>query len=714
MIDRQLIRKQVLLEMHRRITLLEQAGVDMDEVLSIEAFDSEEAKQEIISQLEAFIDDLKAPLVTISETQSSEFAKRIYDATKGRFGGLGVGTDEEAIKEIIQEIPTIIDVSFVSEKFEKQYKGSWTFTPTLKAVFSDELNDTDMEIYVNTIINDKMKTAFIKLPGTTAPMGYDEFFEYISAGENIKSQFAGEETGGMMASSGLLTAMQALTSDDEEMGVGIHQVPAQAVAGAAGVYAGTKIVGTSANPIAATSRVAQGMGTAKAVGERAFEKSMTKAKPGIKKAGKKAGKAAAKGVSAKDIKAVKKAQGVSKKKAGKIARKTARKAAKKAAKASARQAAKRAALKAGGMALLKTAPRIAMRAVPVVGWALLAVELVDWAMSADISANTDLALDSTLYSRTEDFLKQGIPAIEGHIDQIKAIPVIEEVEVEEGEEGEGTEYPGLGWGLDEDYIANIIRTMMAYKKTRELSDMPSASGTEWKIPETQDAWEFFAAHALENCSIFGDYTGLVNVSGSWPRLSRAMKGDFPGYTNNPKGCLAFCLDAYYDQVRFGNTMGGGSPGVEDDDLETKEDTAPPPGERKTGRAKIQIRLDTGGKNFTDSGFTFANGANVDANIKENLLNLLNTRARNNGIRATNMTFYAKVNNAGKVVAMDRMRFDGSGKDWKKRPARINQAIKTIFDDGALQIPDGFDFNQGPKGRGGKTINFTVRFSGGAY
>ena len=43
---------------------------------------------------------------------------------------------------------------------------------------------------------------------------------------------------------------------------------------------------------------------------------------------------------------------------------------------------------------------------------------------------------------------------------------------------------------------------------------------------------------------------------SWIAISNALSGTYPGYTLGPRGCLAFCLDAYYGNTDYGETAPG--------------------------------------------------------------------------------------------------------------------------------------------------------------
>lgn len=122
----------------------------------------------------------------ISNQEAQAFAKRLYEATKGGFLDLGIGTDEVEIQDVLNEIPTIIDVSFVSDVFQKKYQSSWTFDSHLLNVFNEELNTSDYGEYVEAPLADKMDIAFISLFGTK--MTQDEWGQYQEASVKIAEE----------------------------------------------------------------------------------------------------------------------------------------------------------------------------------------------------------------------------------------------------------------------------------------------------------------------------------------------------------------------------------------------------------------------------------------------------------------------------------------------------------------------------------------------
>ena len=90
----------------------------------------------------------------------SKMAKRLYRATKGGF--FGMGTDEDEIEKVIDDMPSLMDLSLTAASFKKQYKMD------LVKVFNEELSDEeslgfteDMETYVRTPIQNLKNKAVI-------------------------------------------------------------------------------------------------------------------------------------------------------------------------------------------------------------------------------------------------------------------------------------------------------------------------------------------------------------------------------------------------------------------------------------------------------------------------------------------------------------------------------------------------------------------------
>lgn len=93
----------------------------------------------------------KACLRVPPPDEATKLAERIYNATQGGTLGLGFGTDEEGIESALKACNSFLGVSLVSKKHAKMYEGIIDDGDLLK-VFTGELDNADMERYVNSVI----------------------------------------------------------------------------------------------------------------------------------------------------------------------------------------------------------------------------------------------------------------------------------------------------------------------------------------------------------------------------------------------------------------------------------------------------------------------------------------------------------------------------------------------------------------------------------
>jgi hypothetical protein len=699
--NKSVIRKLILLEIKNRL-IFEQAAQSATPAVT---FSTEEDKQNMIQGMDKLINALKGEVQTIGESEASKYEQRLYKATKE---GFGFGTDEEEIERVLTEIPTIVDVSYVSAKFEKTHQGAWTFTPTLEAVFSSELDDTDMERHVNTVINDKMKTSFIRL-GEFGVLGRDQFFDLIKSGKEFQNAglgdpsavFKGKAKGGIKASSGVLSAVDALFDDDPStefyIAPAVDQLAVPAAAGAAARVGGSMNPVTSAKALGGEiAGAAQGASAARTTAMGAGKKNITRA--GKKAAAAAGQKAAAAGVT--DVAAVA----------------AAKKAAKEAAEAAAKRALARSALKVAGTKLLQSIPALALKAVPFLGWALFVSEMADWAVSGDIQEDTALALDSNLYLKIKDMFKQVLPGLEASRAAIAGTPVLEASEEAGTDESKST---SLGWGLEQPYVLNIIKTMNAYAAKKSLKGYtPPPEENNWS-PVVQEAWLKFAPHALANCGLYSQFN-ISNVD-NWKNMSAAMRSKYPGYTPNPRGCLAFCLDAYYCELRYGNEAPSSSSGRRTGRSRGGNTAATPGGDtttasRESGSNNFEIKLNSTNKNFENSGF---GPSGIDRIVAESVLAMRDQSAIRNGMSRTNMVLYLEVNRAGnKVIDVDAIRVDGSLGPFKNRRGQINKGVLSALNANSLTFPSSGPYSSSDKfderRSRGKFIRLTITFFGGRY
>jgi hypothetical protein len=142
----------------------------------------------------------------------------------------------------------------------------------------------------------------------------------------------------------------------------------------------------------------------------------------------------------------------------------------------------------------------------------------------------------------------------------------------------------------------------------------------------------------------------VDKAESWLDLSKAMKSDFPGYTPNPRGCLAFCLDAYYDEVRYGKERpsgggsGGGGGGGKDEDGPPALD--PDIDGQRGGGGKIIIRSVAGSKGNVPLSEPF--NESVENDLIKAINQQFSTKARRSTVKAVSLEFDIKVRGSGNI------------------------------------------------------------------
>lgn len=153
----------------------------------------------------------------------------------------------------------------------------------------------------------------------------------------------------------------------------------------------------------------------------------------------------------------------------------------------------------------------------------------------------------------------------------------EEEGPEEGDDPASKKYAPLPFsGLSSPVIKNIQITMNEYCITRGISKDRIAEDGLWPARgETQGRWfkspkreDRFVEHAIKNHPVWKADASFKTVTEddypSWGRISKKVVGTYPGYTPNPKGILAFCIDAYNGDVKYGSVdrgeEGGGGGG----------------------------------------------------------------------------------------------------------------------------------------------------------
>jgi hypothetical protein len=282
--------------------------------------------------------------------------------------------------------------------------------------------------------------------------------------------------------------------------------------------------------------------------------------------------------------------------------------------------------------------------------------------------------------------------------------------------------------LEKPYIENIIKVMNAYAKKyedkKETFIGKVTTSTTWD-ESVQKLWLEFAPHALLNCDLFeGFKPGNLDGVKSWPKMSAQMISKYPGYTPDPRGCLAFCLDAFCCKAEFGlkapetsSSKRSSSSGGLGRRRGATADTAPSGRSKSSFMDNVDIKLNLTQENFTQSGFSIP-GGNIDEIFAKSILNYRDQDALRNGMPKTSINVFMELNDEGnKVVEVKRVVFDGSQGPFKKRVGQINRGIFDVAQ--RMKFPtsgaykDSFDSGKRKIGRG-KFIRVTFTFSAGRY
>jgi hypothetical protein len=291
----------------------------------------------------------------------------------------------------------------------------------------------------------------------------------------------------------------------------------------------------------------------------------------------------------------------------------------------------------------------------------------------------------------------------------------------EGEKSDvGVPSMDLGFGLDRPYVLNIIKTMNTYAKNKKLEGYAPAPEEDKWSPAVQDCWLKFAPHALNNCNLYNtEFTPeKIGDIASWPNMSFKMKSKYPGYTPNPRGCLAFCLDAYYCELKYGNQApaapsGRGNGGGSGRSPEEKR----PSESKETSSKKITVELAQTGESFKGSGFTLEGSGDPDKLMIEAILNEMSPESKRAGYPGGILTFFFVIK--GDRISDVRIERGGGQNAGLNYPYR--NLLRTFEDIGnRLIFPVGenkpYSKNGGsfdnPKGLGGKGIKVTFNIPAG--
>lgn len=608
------------------------------------------AKDMLLKNAELFGKGVEAPTngVKLDDAKARQLATDLYEATEswtpsvsglmsGKVGA--AGTDEAAILKALGEIPTLADLSHVSQIYSEKYSG-YELAETLEEEYGTFTSD---EFYdVRMAIQDIYKKGLFVLAGEVITIKKMEEITSIAA----KNKEALEKAQGKPAEGGGSFDISGLAAAPAAMGIGAG---AAAGTGAALGIAGALQLGGAA--VLGTSAAASGASAA-------------------------------------------------------------------AATAAASAASPAALWAASGLAGAST---VLLTAVPGPGWIALAVLAAGVGLWAAFD-NEDFS-EQELKMLSPDFyigLKKMFPELSENFKKAAADidPSLYPSESEGQEDvAESEASSDLGWGLEQPYVLNIIKTMNAYAAKKSLEGYtPPPEENKWS-PVVQEAWLKFAPHALANCGLYKQFK-ISNVD-NWKNMSAAMKSKYPGYTPNPRGCLAFCLDAYYCELRYGNEApssggggrgGGGGGGSGEGDTRVEKET-------KGSSKKITVELAQTGKSFKESGFRLEGGENPDNLMIQAILNEMSAQSKRAGYPGGILTFFLVMK--GNRITDVRIERGGGQNAGLNYPYR--NLLRTFEDIGnRLIFPDGeskpyskkggsFD---NPKGLGGKGIKVTFDIPAG--
>ena len=277
-------------------------------------------------------------------------------------------------------------------------------------------------------------------------------------------------------------------------------------------------------------------------------------------------------------------------------------------------------------------------------------------------------------------------------------------------------------GLETPYFTNAVKVMNAYAELKEIAGYTNGPVQETWDGAHQKCWELFVGHVFDNQTEFTGYkNSLTNGGKTWKEVSDVLRPDHPGYTYNKRGFLAFCLDAFCNEIKHGNAAPSSSSGRRTGRSGGGNTAGTPagnttPASRESGSNNFEIKLNSTNKNFENSGF---GPSGIDRIVAESVLAMRDQNAISNGMPRTNMVLYLKVNGAGdKVIDVDAIRVDGSLGPFKNRRSKINRGVLSALNTNSLTFPSSGPYSSSDKfdkhSRKGNFIRLTITFFGGRY
>jgi hypothetical protein len=148
-------------------------------------------------------------------------------------------------------------------------------------------------------------------------------------------------------------------------------------------------------------------------------------------------------------------------------------------------------------------------------------------------------------------------------------------------------------------------------------------------------------------------------------MSAKMKSKYPNYTPNPRGCLAFVLDAYNCELKYGDKK----PTPETDPLEPQPqlgggvEGAPMTVEVTSGEETVPLR-----RVFNEK---------VEKDFIRKLENQFSARARRSTIKAATLEFSLIFRNNGTIKRVTRRKVGGGKEDFA---GNLERTVKDFFND----------------------------------
>ena len=518
------------------------------------------ARNELIKQAELLAKGASKPGVGISKTMNRKVARdladRLYDATEGRGDGMisgaissitfgaisGIGTNEVEVQACLSDdrIQCLADLSYVAYHYEKRYSG-YTLHDTIKDEYgffsSDDYQKNVRDPIEDAILDDGIFAIGDKVIDQDALQQMrKEAEEYSSKTEEMvamsgmdKLHDFGQGAGSAALILGALNTAGIMFTP----GVGLTAIPAAFAAGATGGMVGG---------IAATGLTATGTAFVPAAGAGAVTTGVSSALiPGTV--------------------ATTYASGF-----------------------------------ASGIPVIGGA----LASIPGPGWVALGVFAVGMGLfyafdEAPMTEQEKFVLSPDLWKKLDAmFKKQSESMMEASKSPelvVRQALTEEEIQAIVADRQSELGYPPLppdvnGMASDSKECFRRIQAIMnAYSKTRSLKKTTPVDGvwsaasiSMWQNPFVKHV---FTAHPTFSSLSFADSVRSGQMTG-WKALSKSMISNYPGYTEGPMGCLAFCLDAYYGNTVYGETVPAGG-GEFFDDEEPEEEisggqaqTSPPP------------------------------------------------------------------------------------------------------------------------------------------